>query len=323
MLSSCRFAPSAALVALVLILGGCAGVRHPPGPAGAAADSSGKGIYKVGKPYQIDGAWYYPAEDWNYNETGIASWYGEAFHGKDTANGESFDLNAMSAAHRTLPLPTIVQVTNLDNGRSIQVRINDRGPYARGRIIDMSRRSAQLLGFEAQGTAKVRVTILIPESIQAASLARHNGGEDKAIAAIDAPKPAPLAQVTEQPLAPPPGMRSAAPPPTRPLPQPAAAPAVQFASVAPPPPQVDQIAVVPVKPSQIYIQAGAFSRSDNAMSVKSRIEQFGTVKVTGVRSQGVDMYRVRLGPIPTVEEADRLLSRVVDSGLAEARIIVD
>ena len=86
MLSSCRFAPSAALVALVLILGGCAGVRHPPGPAGAAADSSGKGIYKVGKPYQIDGAWYYPAEDWNYNETGIASWYGEAFHGKDIAD---------------------------------------------------------------------------------------------------------------------------------------------------------------------------------------------------------------------------------------------
>jgi rare lipoprotein A len=326
MLSSCRFTPLAALVALALILGGCTGVRHPPGPTGAVTtDSSARSVYKVGKPYQIDGAWYYPAEDWNYNETGIASWYGEAFHGKDTANGESFDLNAMSAAHRTLPLPTIVQVTNLDNGRSIQVRINDRGPFARGRIIDMSRRSAQLLGFEAQGTAKVRVKILVPESIQAASLARRNGGEDKAVAAIDVPKPAPLAQVTAQALAPPPGVRAVAPPPTRPLPQPAPAPAptAQFASVAPPPPQADQIAVVPVKPSQIYIQAGAFSRSDNAMSVKSRIEQFGTVKVTGVRSQGVDMYRVRLGPIPTVEEADRLLSRVVDSGLAEARIIVD
>jgi rare lipoprotein A len=324
MLSSCRSTPSAALVALVLILAGCTAGRHTPSPTGAvASDASGKGIYKVGKPYQIDGAWYYPAEDWSYDETGIASWYGEAFHGKDTANGETFDLNAMSAAHRTLPLPTIVQVTNLDNGRSIQIRINDRGPYARGRIIDMSRRSAQLLGFEAQGTAKVRVKVLVPESIQAVSLARHNGGDDKAIAAIDAPKPAPLAQVTTQALAPPPGVRAAAPPPTRPLPQPIPAPVVQFAAVAPPPPQAEQIAVVPVKPSQIYIQAGAFSRSDNAMSVKSRIERFGTVKVTGVRSQGVDMYRVRLGPIATVEEADRLLSRVVDSGLAEARIIVD
>src|SRR5260221_266444 len=149
MLPSCRSTPSAALVALVLILAGCTAGRHTPSPTGAvASDASGKGIYKVGKPYQIDGAWYYPAEDWSYDETGIASWYGEAFHGKDTANGETFDLNAMSAAHRTLPLPTIVQVTNLDNGRSIQIRINDRGPYARGRIIDMSRRSAQLLGLQ-------------------------------------------------------------------------------------------------------------------------------------------------------------------------------
>ncbi len=323
MLSFCRSTPLAALVTLALILGGCTARRHTASPTGAAAsDASGKGIYKVGKPYQIDGVWYYPAEDWNYDETGIASWYGEAFHGKDTANGESFDLNAMSAAHRTLPLPTIVQVTNLDNGRSIQVRINDRGPFARGRIIDMSRRSAQLLGFEAQGTAKVRVKVLVSESIQAASLARRNGGDDTAIAAVDAPKPAPLEQVTAQALAPPPGVRAAAPPPTRALPQPIPAPAVQLAAAAPPP-QADQIAVVPVKPSQIYIQAGAFSRSDNAMNVKRRIEQFGMVKVTGVRSQGIDMYRVRLGPIATVEEADRLLSRVVDSGLAEARIIVD
>src|SRR5258707_8949179 len=320
MQSLCRFAPVSVLLVLALALAACSGTRHASNAGASAGDTRGRGIYKVGNPYQIDGAWYYPAEDWNYEETGIASWYGEAFHGKDTANGETFDLNAMSAAHRTLPLPTIVQVTNLDNGRSIQIRINDRGPYARGRIIDMSRRSAQLLGFEAQGTAKVRVKVLVPESIQAVSLARHNGGDDKAIAAIDAPKPAPLTQVTAQALAPPPGVRAAAPPPTRALPQPIPAPVAQFAAVAPPP-QADQIAVVPVKPSQIYIQAGAFSRSDNAMNVKRRIEQFGTVKVTGVRSQGIDMYRVRLGPIATVEEADRLLSRGGDSGLGGAPII--
>src|SRR5216684_8421 len=247
MLSSRRLAPLSALVVLALVLAACSGTRHAPGTASASRDTRSSGLYKVGNPYQIDGAWYYPAEDWNYNETGIASWYGEAFHGRDTANGEAFDLNAVTAAHRTLPLPSIVEVTNLDNGRSIQVRVNDRGPFARGRIIDLSRRSAQLLGFEAQGTAKVRVKILVPESIQAASLARHNGGEDKAIAAIDAPKPAPLAQVTAQPLAPPPGVRAAAPPPMRPLPQPSPAPAAQFASVAPPPPQADQIAVVPVR----------------------------------------------------------------------------
>ncbi len=323
MLSSRRLAPLSALVVLALVLAACSGTRHAPGTASASRDTRSSGLYKVGNPYQIDGAWYYPAEDWNYNETGIASWYGEAFHGKDTANGESFDLNAITAAHRTLPMPTIVEVTNLENGRTLQVRVNDRGPYARGRIIDLSRRSAQLLGFEGQGTAKVRVKILVPESIQVASLARHNGGDDKAIAAIDPPKPAPLPPVAAQPLAPPPGVRAAAPPPQPALPTPPAAPVTQFAAVAPPPPPVDKVTVAPVKPSQIFIQAGAFSRPDNADRVKSRIDQLGPVRVTGVRAQGIDMYRVRLGPIPTVEEADRLLAQVVGSGLAEARIVVD
>src|SRR5216684_3822408 len=235
MQSSWRLAPVPVLIVVALMLAACSGTRHAPS-AGATADTRGRAIYKVGNPYQIDGAWYYPAEDWNYEETGIASWYGEAFHGKDTANGESFDLNAITAAHRTLPMPTIVQVTNLENGRSIQVRVNDRGPYARGRIIDLSRRSAQLLGFEGQGTAKVRVKILVPESIQAASLARHNGGDDTAVAAIDAPKPAPVDKVATQPLAPPPGVRAAAPPPQPALPTPPAAPVTQFAAVAPPPP---------------------------------------------------------------------------------------
>src|SRR5580698_1169108 len=140
--------------AAVLALAACS--SSPSNDAGVPP-GGGQGIYKVGNPYQIDGTWYYPSEDWNYNETGIASWYGEQFHGKYTANGEIFDLNQLTAAHRTLPMPTVVRVTNLDNGRSIEVRVNDRGPYARGRIIDMSRRAAQLLGFEGQGTAKVRV----------------------------------------------------------------------------------------------------------------------------------------------------------------------
>src|SRR5246127_144787 len=112
------------LGAVALLLAACSGANRGPVSAPHA-------LYKVGNPYQIDGVWYYPAEDWSYDETGIASWYGEAFHGKDTANGETFDLNAITAAHRTLPLPTIVEVTNLDNGRSLQVRVNDRGPYAR------------------------------------------------------------------------------------------------------------------------------------------------------------------------------------------------
>ena len=94
------------------------------------------GSYKVGQPYQINGHWYYPAVDYGYRETGIASWYGPQFHGQPTANGEIFDMNAISAAHRTLPLPSMVRVTNLANGRSLVVRLNDRGPFARGRIVE-------------------------------------------------------------------------------------------------------------------------------------------------------------------------------------------
>ena len=116
-----------------------------------------KGTYKVGNPYQIEGDWYYPAEDPDYGETGIASWYGKPFHGRRTANGAIYDMNALTAAHRTLPMPFQVRVTNLDNGRSLVLIVNDRGPYARGRIIDVSRRAAQLLGFQKKGTALVRV----------------------------------------------------------------------------------------------------------------------------------------------------------------------
>ena len=124
------------------------------------------GIYKVGKPYKVMGRWYYPKEDYNYKEEGIASWYGEDFNGKKTANGERYNMNTLTAAHRTLPLPSIVKVTNLQNGRSIVVRVNDRGPYVKERIIDLSKRGATLLGYMGQGTTKVRVEIMAKESKQ-------------------------------------------------------------------------------------------------------------------------------------------------------------
>lgn len=124
------------------------------------------GIYKVGNPYKVMGRWYYPKEDYNYKEEGMASWYGEDFNGKKTANGERYNMNTLTAAHRTLPLPSIVKVTNLQNGRSIVVRVNDRGPYVKERIIDLSKRGATLLGYMGQGTTKVRVEIMAKESKQ-------------------------------------------------------------------------------------------------------------------------------------------------------------
>src|SRR5688572_3213416 len=117
----------------------------------------GGGVHKVGQPYVVAGKTYVPEEDINYRAEGIASWYGDDFHGRYTANREIFDKNSISAAHPTLPLPSYVRVTNLKNNRSIVVRVNDRGPYAHNRLIDLSYRTATLLGFHGHGVAKVRV----------------------------------------------------------------------------------------------------------------------------------------------------------------------
>ncbi len=117
----------------------------------------GGGTYRVGNPYTVAGRVYIPEEDINYSAVGMASWYGDDFHGRYTANGEIFDMNSISAAHKTLPLPSYVRVTNLANHRSIVVRVNDRGPYVGDRVIDLSVKTAQLLGFYGHGLAKVKV----------------------------------------------------------------------------------------------------------------------------------------------------------------------
>lgn len=116
----------------------------------------------VGRPYSIGGKWYRPQRDPHYDRVGVASWYGDAFHGRLTANGEVFDMTAITAAHPTLPLPSLVRVTNLNDGRSIVVRVNDRGPFVDGRLIDLSRAAAQQLGIMRLGIARVRVQYLGP-----------------------------------------------------------------------------------------------------------------------------------------------------------------
>jgi rare lipoprotein A len=151
---------------LILPLGLAACGSSPKGAprSGAAIGVPESGSYKVGRPYTVGGITYTPREEPTYSETGIASWYGPNFHGKRTANGEVFDRNLLTAAHRTLPMPSAVRVTNLDNGRSVIVRVNDRGPFARGRIIDLSEAAAEQLGYRNNGVAKVRVEGLGEES---------------------------------------------------------------------------------------------------------------------------------------------------------------
>lgn len=117
-----------------------------------------RGIYKIGKPYTVAGKTYVPAEDPNYEETGVASWYGDGFHGGPTANGEVYDMHQLTAAHKTLPMPSYAYVHNPVNGRTIMVRINNRGPFKGDRIIDLSWEAARLLDFKHRGLANVRVT---------------------------------------------------------------------------------------------------------------------------------------------------------------------
>jgi rare lipoprotein A len=129
---------------------------HLPGTKAKRLPRGG-GRDQVGKPYKVRGKWYYPKEDSGYDRKGTASWYGDAFHGRLTANGEIYDMNHLSAAHPTMPLPSYARVTNLKNGNSVIVRINDRGPYAHGRLIDLSKRAANMLDYASSGTAQVRV----------------------------------------------------------------------------------------------------------------------------------------------------------------------
>ena len=142
--------------ALVLMLAACG--SSGPAPVKPAAPPGPH--FKVGQPYEIDGHWYYPQFVTEYEATGIASWYGESYHGRPTANGEIYDMYALTAAHPTLQLPSVVEVVNLDNGRSLTLRVNDRGPFVDNRLIDLSLAAARALGFEHQGLAPVQVRYL-------------------------------------------------------------------------------------------------------------------------------------------------------------------
>lgn len=157
----------------------------------------GGGVYRIGKPYAVAGRVYVPEENTNYSAEGMASWYGDDFHGRYTANGEIFDMNSISAAHPTMPLPSYVRVTNISNRRSIVVRVNDRGPYARERLIDVSVKTAELLGFYGHGVTPVKV-----EYVGRAPL---EGSDDRKLIATlreGSPAIAPIQVTSSRPFAP-------------------------------------------------------------------------------------------------------------------------
>src|ERR1700692_1310513 len=159
----------------------------------------GGGVYRVGKPYTVAGRVYVPEEDVNYREDGLASWYGDDFHGRLTANGEVFDMGSLTAAHPTLPMPCYARVTNLSNGKSLVVRVNDRGPYHGNRLIDVSNKAAELLEFKGNGVARVRVEYVARAPLE--------GSDDRQLLAtlrtgVPAPSPSLVRVASARPFVP-------------------------------------------------------------------------------------------------------------------------
>ncbi len=326
------------LVGAVFLLGGCSETQllvHATKKL-QTKEVKPQGVYKVGKPYEVNGVWYYPGVDYEYDETGIASWYGPNFHGKPTANGEVFDMNEVTAAHKTLPLPSRARITNLENGRSIIVRINDRGPFVNGRVLDASRKSAQMLGFEKQGTAKVRVEILADESRMMAFKASPSQASQEAAKEIKVAA-APRETVTSEALPPLEGTMSDALPEDRPgnrgvvIPAQnienagdAAALPAQAESVTgkAEKPQETEITYATVKPTTIYIQAGAFGKLANAYKLQDRLAAIGQAQISQTWIGATPFYRVRFGPLESVEKADTLLDSIINAGYKDARLIL-
>jgi rare lipoprotein A len=334
----------------VLLLAACLSACGSSGKGGGSGVAQ-RGTYKVGAPYKIDGVTYTPQEEFNHVETGVASWYGPGFHGKSTANGERYDQSERTAAHRTLQMPAIVRVTNLDNGMSTVVRINDRGPFARSRIIDLSRTAAQELDVVRNGTARVRIDQLPAESMAVRDVAIAGGGPAEQNAAV--------AQVASgQRTAPAPTM-AAAPPAAQappPQPQPVFVPAQPNPQpvwpTTPQPPSVETpvasgsggrgvtvaslasgAAPAPVQAAapttsalaggSFYVQTGAFSTMENAERQRGAVRSYGISEVSQASAGGRDIWRVRVGPYTTADAASIVADRLKRSGYGDARVVAE
>lgn len=353
----------------LLLLQACAGSSAPSyeiSPDSAYdRDMEGKstGAFKIGNPYRVDGRWYKPKETYRFRQTGVASWYGPNFHGKLTANGEVYDQNALTAAHKTLQLPSIIRVTNLKNGRSVIVRVNDRGPFSKGRVLDMSRKGAEVLQYINQGTTRVQIEMLEKESRVVARMAKQGRSVDGVEIALNQGKSVESFFNMERPVVPsqpsialeePPvqlAQNQAVTPPSvqadssdiQPVSLTAAdlnvrslesitantaqvAPVqVQSAPINAPTVQAVQapanVNVPAVVPGGYYVQAGSFSSLSNASAYAQRLKQFGQADVYPGQINDKLFYRVRLGPVNSVEQADQLLSGLHQAGETHSMII--
>ncbi|MFW6027860.1 MAG: septal ring lytic transglycosylase RlpA family protein [bacterium] len=319
-----------------------------------------QGRYVVGEPYRENGVWYHPAEDWTYNEVGVASWYGIDHHGKRTANGETFDLRALTAAHPTLPLPSRVRVTNIENGRSVEVRVNDRGPFVDGRLIDLSRRAAEILGFKEDGTARVRVEMLGRAPLEMFRMAKADKGPDlptraapsaevKA-AALPSPEEAAEDSREEADETETAAMDERRPPEAPEDPETPEDPVGELIDRITAKAETENADAGKVEaegegtgegenaaaeeeasPSgsvnrRFFIQAGAFTVPENAYSLRRLIMKAitgATVSINPAQVGNREFFRVRVGPFASTEEAKGILAQIRNLGQNDAEIVRD
>ena len=258
-------------------------------------------IYKVGNKYEVNGKFYYPEKNMFYNETGIASWYGPKFHGKLTANGEIYNQNALTAAHKTLPLPSAVKVTNLENNISLVLRINDRGPFVNDRIIDLSSKAADFLGLKKKGTGLVRVTILQDQSVILEKLAKKGSFPE----IKDLPKP-------ETPNVKIPQMTSVK---------------VEAISKDHSKQKITKNLNFDLKNLKndfnIFIKLGSFSTLNSAKIMKKKLSYINKIKIYKIFKNGKSLYQVKAGPFLNVNKVDNILSSLSTNGMQGAKIIIE
>jgi rare lipoprotein A len=266
-----------AAIAAALLAGCASNPVESPAPSRAARDGADAQRSSRGNPpfYEVFGKRYYVLESSaGYRERGVASWYGRDFHGKRTSGGETYDMHDMTAAHKTLPIPTWVEVTNLENGKSVVVKVNDRGPFVDDRIIDLSYRAAQDLDMVRNGTARVQVRALAnpnaaPLTTTAAATPERNG----------------FSIISEA--------------------------------------QADTLDPRDLREEQFFIQVGAFGDSDNAVKLVARLRRGGIANsfiVSAVEPQG-QIHRVRVGPLGSATEFDRVSDDLRALGLTEVRLV--
>jgi rare lipoprotein A len=308
------FCVAASVLVASLMLAGCsshkksakldpfAGVGSPYYP-GKGPIPFGGGKRQIGSPYQVAGKWFTPRDQPGYDKTGLSSWYGEAFHRRKTSNGEWFDMATLTAAHPTLPLPSYAKVTNLENGKTIIVRVNDRGPFVDVRVLDVSKRVAEVLGYKQQGIGKIRVQYIGPAPLNDKGShlmamnreLKHGTPLRNLIASADGD--------TGQNYQ----VATAEEPPVQRV-RYAQEPVQQFNE------QVDNT-------SYVFVQVGSFADPENAERIRNDLSEVGKVQVTEVEGSTGLLYRVRIGPFTDPDKAQYALNQVQDYGMPDARLV--